>query len=145
MKEKRWNTKSAEETIECGRVIGRALKPGSIVALIGDLGSGKTTLVKGIAAGLRVRNPKAVKSPTFVIQHIYEGPVALYHFDLYRLEGDSDAEAVGMDDFLGDSDGVSVIEWADRIPSVLKHSDLEVKLEHAGDTKRQICVTYHGH
>lgn len=119
---------SASETIACGRKLARRLAPGTVVALTGDLGSGKTTLVKGIASGLGVRDRRQVHSPTFVIFHIYKGRFPLYHFDLYRLEKESDLDAIGIDEFLSDPSAVSVIEWADRIPSVFKRSKVRVDL-----------------
>ena len=114
------------------------LCPGSTVALIGELGSGKTTLVKGIALGLGVRDSREVKSPTFVIFHIYNGRIPLYHFDLYRLGGETDFEGIGLDEFLSDRAAVSVIEWADRAPQLSKSADVRVELARLSESKRQI-------
>jgi len=138
---------SAAETIACGRKLARRLVPGTVVALTGNLGSGKTTLVKGIASGLGVGDRRQVHSPTFVIFHIYKGRFPLYHFDLYRLERESDLDAIGVDEFLSDPTAVSVIEWADRIPSVLKRSKVQVDLSFRRSSKlkeeRLIQVKFH--
>ena len=131
MRKKKHLSKSAAETIQFGRKLGETLTPGTVVGLVGDLGSGKTTMVKGIALGLGVRNKRQVHSPTFVIFHIYKGRIPLYHFDLYRLEREADLDAVGFDEFLSDPNAVSVIEWADRIPSVLSrcHKQIDLRLQ----------------
>lgn len=126
------------DTIKCGQAIGRMLRPGSTVALVGELGSGKTTLIKGLALSLGVRDSREVKSPTFVIFHIYNGRIPLYHFDLYRLEGEMDFEGIGLDEFLSDPKAVSVIEWADRSPKLLSDSDVRIELSRLGESRRQI-------
>ena len=138
-----WNSNSPDKTVEIGRSIGRKLKPGTVVALTGELGSGKTTLVKGIALGLGVKSKREVTSPTFVIFHIYKGRIPLYHFDLYRLERNSDLEAIGMDEFLDDPDAVSVIEWAERISSVPGRSDVQIKLIRKSENQRIIRIHPH--
>ncbi len=140
----KWETHSPSETIERGRLIARFLKPGTAVALVGDLGSGKTTLVKGIALGLGVKDSREVKSPTFVIFHMYKGKVPLYHFDLYRLDESSDLEGIGMNEFLSDPSAVSVIEWADRIPSVLQQAPIRIELASTSETSRTIRMYSHG-
>ncbi|HLD56197.1 MAG TPA: tRNA (adenosine(37)-N6)-threonylcarbamoyltransferase complex ATPase subunit type 1 TsaE [Candidatus Omnitrophota bacterium] len=138
-----WLSSTPGETIERGRFIAKTLHPGSVVALEGDLGSGKTTLVKGIALGLGVKSAREVKSPTFVILHIYRGRIPLHHFDLYRLDQKSDLEGIGLEEFLADPKAVSVIEWADRIPEVSKQADLVVKLASKGKDKREIKLYSH--
>lgn len=137
----KWRTLSPTETMERGRLIGRTLQPGTVVALIGELGSGKTTLVKGLARGLGVKSAREVKSPTFVIFHIYKGRVPLYHFDLYRLGGNlSDLETIGIGEYLADPGAVSVIEWADRVPGVSEQADIKIKLSRASEKARIIRV-----
>ncbi len=138
-----WLSSTPDQTIKRGRLIAKALHPGSVVALEGDLGSGKTTLVKGIALGLGVRSTREVKSPTFVILHIYQGRIPLHHFDLYRLDQKSDLEGIGLEEFLADPKAVSVIEWADRIPAVSKQADLVIKLARTGKDKREIKLYVH--
>lgn len=134
----KWETHSPSETIERGHLIGRSLTSGTTIALVGDLGSGKTTLVKGIALGLGVKDAREVKSPTFVIFHIYKGRIPLYHFDLYRLDESSDLEGIGIDEFLSDPTAVSVIEWADRIPAVLQQASIRIELTSLSETNRTI-------
>jgi tRNA threonylcarbamoyladenosine biosynthesis protein TsaE len=108
----RLSSSSPEETVEIGEGIGRRLAPGAIVLLVGTLGSGKTTLAKGIARGLGVA--EEIISPTYTIVSEYPGEKRLYHVDLYRIEGKDQAESLALDDFLW-SDGVSVIEWGEKL------------------------------
>lgn len=103
-------SRGAEETRALGQTVARYLKPGSILGLEGALGSGKTTLIQGICAGLGVS--EKVASPTFVLLHIYQGKIPVYHFDLYRLEV-KDFEDLGWEEYL-ESNGVSLLEWIDR-------------------------------
>ncbi|MBU3760129.1 MAG: tRNA (adenosine(37)-N6)-threonylcarbamoyltransferase complex ATPase subunit type 1 TsaE [Candidatus Omnitrophica bacterium] len=114
MKIRRLTTRSPEETLLFGAKIGRKLKPGDVLLLEGDLGAGKTTFVKGVARGLGLRDVSAVKSPTFVIMHIYETKPPLYHFDLYRIASNSDLDVFGFQDFLNDPQAVACVEWAER-------------------------------
>lgn len=140
---RKWETHSPSETIERGRLIGRSLKKGTLIALIGDLGSGKTTLVKGLALGLGVKDAREVKSPTFVIFHLYQGKIPLYHFDLYRLDESSDLEGIGMDEFFFDPNAVSVVEWADHSPSILREAAIRVELTRLSETGRVIRMYSH--
>lgn len=139
-----WKSNAPADTIKCGREIAKTLRPGATVALVGELGSGKTTLVKGIALGLGVRDVREVKSPTFVIFHIYNGRIPLYHFDLYRLEGEGDFEGIGLDEYLSDRKAVSVIEWADRAPKLLSGCDVRIELVRLGESHRQIRMSRSG-
>ena len=136
-----WTTHSPEETIERAKKFGASLKPGSVVALQGNLGAGKTTFAKGLAVGLGVKSEREVKSPTFVILHIYKGRVPLYHFDLYRMEGSSDMDDLGMDEFLGDPEAISIVEWPERIPEVLERADYKIELISIKDDERLIKIT----
>lgn len=135
----RFISNSVEETIAIGVKLARKLKKGSVVALIGDLGSGKTILTKGIAEGLGVKNPRYVNSPTFVIIKEYKGKLPLYHFDLYRLNKSTILDAESYEEYFYD-DGVSVIEWADKIRGLLPKKHIEVKLKVAGENKRKIEI-----
>ena len=126
-----------EETIAIGEKLARRLKKGDVVALIGDLGSGKTVFTKGIARGLGVKNARYVNSPTFVIIKEYKGNFPLYHFDLYRLDDPSMLDEMSYDEFFY-GDGITVIEWADKIRALLPKSRIEVRLSVAGENRREI-------
>ena len=110
-------SRSAAETFEAGRAMGVAVQPGDVLALVGDLGAGKTQWVKGLAAGLG--SNAEVTSPTFTLIHEYGGGrLPLYHFDCYRLESAAELLAAGLDDYL-DGRGVLAIEWADKFPELI--------------------------
>jgi len=132
---------SAAETIEIGRRIGAALSGGEIIALTGALGSGKTHLVKGIAAGAQATDESAVNSPTFVIVNEYlsdGGGLDVYHIDAYRMESDREFEMVGSDDFCGPR-SVVVIEWADKVAGLLAGTDcLDIEMSHVDEHHRSI-------
>jgi tRNA threonylcarbamoyladenosine biosynthesis protein TsaE len=135
-----WRTKTEQETLDCGAKLAQTLKPGMSVALVGELGSGKTTLVKGIARGLGLHDTQEVKSPTFVILHIYKTCPPLHHFDFYRLDAKSNLDEIGVQDFISDPNAISVVEWADRIPQVLEDADLLLDLEATDASSRTIKV-----
>ena len=132
---------SPAETVELGRRIGQQLRGGEIIALIGPLGSGKTHLIKGIAAGAGAENSsRRVNSPTFVIVNEYAGRMDIYHIDAYRLNSISEFEMLGFDDFCYQQ-SVVLIEWADKIESALGAIDyVRIKLSHAGQTKRKVHI-----
>ncbi len=133
-------TNSPSETIEFGRKLGSKLKGGEVIALCGPLGSGKTHLIKGIAAGAGAQDSKHINSPTFVIVNEYTGRLDIYHIDAYRLDSVSEFETLGFDDFCYEH-SVVLIEWADKIESALKGIDyIRIKLEHAGKSTRQIHI-----
>ena len=132
-------TRSAEETIKLGEKIARRLKPGSMVALSGDLGAGKTTLVKGIAKGLGVKNYRYVNSPSFVLVKEYKGKIPLFHFDIYRLNNLKDIEDIGYEDYLA-RDGVVVIEWSSKMIRILPKDHLDVTLKIKGPDERVITI-----
>jgi tRNA threonylcarbamoyladenosine biosynthesis protein TsaE len=116
----------AEETIKLGEIIGKTLTPGSIIALRGGLGAGKTVLVKGIARGLGVEDEPV--SPTFVIMNAYEGRLPLYHFDLYRISGADELFGIGADEFLF-GEGVSAVEWAERVDEILPEYTIYIDIK----------------
>ncbi len=126
-------TESVEETHAIGRRLGRVLEPGDMVALEGDLGSGKTVLVQGIAQALGVT--ATVHSPTFVLHHRYQGRVPLDHYDLYRLEGLQWTD-VGLDEPAPDS--VTVVEWSDRAGLLEHWSTVRIRLEIIAETERRL-------
>ncbi len=133
-------TDSADETLKLGEKFGKNLKPGQVVALIGDLGSGKTVFTKGIAKGLGIKDHLHVNSPSFVIIKKYEGSPPLYHFDLYRLDSVRDLDTVGHEEYFY-SKGISVIEWADRALEALPDKYITVKFRHSGETRREIKIS----
>ena len=137
-------THSPSETIELGRRFGASLKGGEIVALIGDLGTGKTHLIKGIAAGLDAPE-MAVTSPTFVLVNEYEGrggELTVYHIDAYRLASVKEFEALGFADYCT-PESVVVIEWADKVLPALEGYDcIRIELSHEGTTDRRIKISH---
>ncbi len=131
---------SSLHTERLGERLAGALRPGDVVALFGELGTGKTVLARGIARGLGVTS--VVSSPTFVLVNEYEGPVPMYHVDFYRLRPDELAN-VGWEEYLS-LGGVTVIEWPERAPVDLPPERLDIELEHVADTKRRIRLVPHG-
>jgi len=135
---------SPEATYEIGRQLGASLACGHVVALMGPLGSGKTTLVKGIADGAGVVDPRQVNSPTFVIVNEYEaGPggvgLRLYHIDAYRLRGSRDLEALGFDEMV--AQGAAVLEWSDRVEKLLPADRLTIAMASIDDCRRRLtCI-----
>ena len=133
-------SESPEQTIELGQRIGRQLKGGEIIAVCGPLGSGKTHLIKGIAAGAGAQGRKSVTSPTFVIVNEYTGKRDIYHIDAYRLNSIDEFEMIGFDDFCYPG-SVVLIEWADRIESALQGLDyIRIQISHDSKTKRTIHI-----
>lgn len=135
-------SKSPEETIGIGEHLGKWLKKGDIICFFGDLGSGKTTFIKGIAKGLKI-GQKKVHSPTFVLMNVYQGRLPLFHFDLYRLEDAQEISDLGCDEFFYD-DGVSVIEWANRLGTFLPEEYLRIDLKHRKLDERVIRLSAKG-
>jgi tRNA threonylcarbamoyladenosine biosynthesis protein TsaE len=131
---------SPEQTIELGQRIGAQLKGSEVLAICGPLGSGKTHLIKGIAAGAGAADRRHVNSPTFVIVNEYAGQLYIYHIDAYRLNSIEEFEMLGFDDFCR-PDSVVLIEWADKVESALQGSEhIRISLSHAGQTRRQIHI-----
>ena len=131
---------SPEETIELGRKIGSQLKGGEVIGICGPLASGKTHLIKGIAAGAGAKDSRHVNSPTFVIVKEYVGRLDIYHVDAYRLNSVGEFEMLSFDDFCYPQ-SVVLIEWADKIESALKTIDyIRIELFHAGESKRKIHI-----
>jgi tRNA threonylcarbamoyladenosine biosynthesis protein TsaE len=128
-------TASVEETVALGERLGRAAAPGDLVCLWGDLGAGKTQLAKGIARGLGIRD--TVNSPTFILMNEYTGRMPLFHVDLYRLADAADALAGGVIDDR-QIDGVTVVEWPDRMGDILPVGRLDVVIDGSGDEVREI-------
>jgi tRNA threonylcarbamoyladenosine biosynthesis protein TsaE len=144
MIEQVFKTSSAEETIAAGRSISASLKPPLMLILRGDLGAGKTTLVKGIIDALGAGAPEDVTSPTFTLVHEYDVPsrfTKLYHLDLYRLEEDRQLAVLGIDEML-DSRAILLIEWGEKFSSILSRADGEIVLTHNGGDLRTVNVRY---
>ncbi len=138
----RFLSASVTDTDRFGRVIGRALRGGEVIGLYGDLGTGKTTLVRGIAAGLGAA-ARLVSSPTFVLIHEYHGRLLLAHADLYRIESQDDVAQTGLSDYL-DGETVAVVEWAERAGSELPDDRLEIHLTHRGRATRALHLSATG-
>src|SRR6201993_5625439 len=141
-----FETCSAADPIRCGHEIARLLKPPKLMIMHGDLGSGKTTLVKGIAEALDAADADEVTSPTFTLIHEYEGTrdgqtVSLYHLDLYRIESERQLETLGLDDLMG-ADCIVLVEWGEKFPSVVKRSNGEIVIESTGGDSRRITLTF---
>lgn len=131
-------THSAEETIVFGRTLTGLLAPPKLVLLRGDLGAGKTTLVKGIAAAFEAAAEEDVTSPTFTLVHEYRGPRAnLFHIDLYRIDTQRELETLALDD-LRDEKSILLIEWGEKFPRLLRDRDVEIVLEREGESGRRI-------
>jgi len=122
-----------------GEKLARKLRPGDIIALSGDLGSGKTTFTKGIGKGLGVKDPKRINSPTFVLIKEYNGRIPLYHLDLYRLDDLKEIENLAIEEYIY-GNGVTVIEWAEKIKSILPEKHISVRLKIKGDNKRKVII-----
>lgn len=133
---------SVENTIEAGSKLAKKLKKGDVVALMGSLGAGKTVFTKGIAKGLGVKDVRYVNSPTFVTIKEYKGKVPLYHFDLYRTDKANLLDSLNYEEYFY-GDGVTVIEWAERVSNLLPKKRIEVKLSVVAETKRKIEIKKH--
>lgn len=121
-----------------GERLGRLLMPGSFIALTGELGSGKTQFVRGVATGLGIDGTVPVTSPTFTLLNEYrQGRLTLYHFDLYRLSGGDDAAELGFDEYFHGS-GVCLVEWAERLGADLPAERIDILFEYSGETERRI-------
>ncbi len=129
-------TSSTEQTEGLGRIVGSLLEPGDLICLYGDLGAGKTHFSFGIAQGLEVRE-QYITSPTFTFVNEYQGRIPFYHIDLYRLQEPSQLESIGFEEYI-DSDGATVIEWAERAEEELPAETLNVYLSHVSETGREI-------
>lgn len=140
-----FTSKSGAETVEVGRKLAGLLAPPQLLLLGGDLGTGKTTLVKGIAQALDAAEPDEVTSPTFTLIHEYDGarlgsPVKLFHLDVYRLEGERQLETLGLDELLT-PDALVLVEWGEKFKSIRKKATGEIVITSTGGDARKIRVT----
>lgn len=134
------STNSPGATMSVGQRLGRALGCGDVLALVGQLGAGKTYLVKGIARGLGVRDERIVNSPTFVLVNQYDGRTPIYHLDTYRLGSADELLDLGFDETC-DETNVVIVEWADRVPDAIPDRALWIHIEPTGETERRFTLT----
>jgi len=135
-------TNSAEETVALGRKLAPSLKTARMVILRGDLGAGKTTLVKGIAEGLQAASQGDVTSPTFTLVHEFRSPeVNLFHVDLYRVDTPRELDTLGLDELFAEERNLVLLEWGEKFPRFVRERDVEISLERTGDQGRKITVT----
>ena len=135
-----FETHSAEETTQLGRQLAAELKPGSIVLLRGELGAGKTTMVKGIAEGWNAAKAEDVTSPTFTLIHEYRGPaITLYHIDLYRIDTQRELDTLALDDLI-DPQSILLIEWGEKFERFVQERETEIAIEHQGGDNRRITI-----
>jgi tRNA threonylcarbamoyladenosine biosynthesis protein TsaE len=132
-------TRSADETTDWGRQFATRLTPPVLVLLYGELGSGKTTLTKGIVAGLGAASEDEVTSPTFTLVHVYGHAAKVYHADLYRIENFHDFETLGLEEVFG-KPAVVILEWAERFPLNSPWPQIRIRLEHLGEDRRRLSV-----
>jgi tRNA threonylcarbamoyladenosine biosynthesis protein TsaE len=133
-----WETTSVETTHAIGAALGRVLNGGVTIGIVGPLGAGKTHLVKGIAHGNGVADPRRITSPTFTLIHEYPGRLRLYHVDVYRLRGPSELIALGFDELVA-SDAVVAVEWADRVRSPMPTDTLWIEITPTEETSRHLA------
>ena len=142
MKEISLISQSSQETVNFARNLAGRLMVADILCLFGDLGAGKTTFVKGIAQGIKVKISE-VNSPTFTLLNIYKGKIPLYHFDLYRLDNLNEIARLGYEEFFY-STGISIVEWADKLGALLPQEYLAIELIHRQENKRLITLKAYG-
>ena len=140
MADSQFVSQSSEETVARGREIAAQLRAPVLVLLSGDLGSGKTTLTKGIISGLGAAREEDVTSPTFTLVHVFHNHCKVYHVDLYRVENFHDLESLGLEDALGEQ-AIVIIEWSDRFTFRTDWPSVRIRLEHAGGDTRRVKVS----
>lgn len=144
MPTKEFTTHSSEETVALGRKLARELAPPKLVVLTGDLGAGKTTLIKGIAEGFGAAKQQDVTSPTFTLIHEYRGKDAdLFHIDLYRVDTPRELETLGLDDLKSER-SVLLMEWGEKFPRFQRERDVEIRIERVSENERKIVVSGQG-
>ena len=134
-------SRSPEETISIGGKLAGFLKPGQMIVLRGDLGAGKTTLVKGIAEAFDAALQEDVTSPTFTLVHEYRGPaVTLFHIDLYRIDTERELTTLGIDDLRSEPGSILLVEWGEKFDRIKNESDGEIVIERIDETERKIVL-----
>ena len=134
---------SLDDTRKLGKMLGELSRPGDVILLTGSLGAGKTTLTQFIAEGINVPEEYYVTSPSFALMHEYPGRIPLYHLDCYRLADEDDVEESGLMDYIV-ADGLSVVEWPDRLGSMIPEERLNIDIHLADDSERIVEITPHG-
>jgi tRNA threonylcarbamoyladenosine biosynthesis protein TsaE len=137
------HSRNTQETIQIGKLLGKRLLSGDVIALVGELGTGKTHFIKGLTRGAGVKRSSVVSSPSFTLIQEYKGRVPFYHIDLYRLETEKEAEDLGLEEYL-EGGGISAIEWADRIPSLLPKEILWIQIRYTGKHARSVEISPKG-
>ena len=141
MPTREFTTRSPEETIALGRKLAAELAPPTLVVLTGDLGAGKTTLIKGIAEGFHAAKQEDVTSPTFTLIHEYRGKNAnVFHIDLYRVDTPRELQTLGLDDLMDDR-SVILMEWGEKFARFQSERDVEIRIERLGETDRKVVVS----
>jgi tRNA threonylcarbamoyladenosine biosynthesis protein TsaE len=143
-REKRFRSRSVAGTLALGERIGEILLPApKLVVLRGEVGAGKTTLIKGIAASLGAAVEEDVTSPTFTLVHEYAGPkVRIYHLDLYRLETEKELATLGLEEMIAEPDALVLVEWGERFESIVSRMDVEIAMEHGEGDERGMLVRW---
>ena len=130
-----FKTESPEETQELGEKLGKTLKQGDVIALIGDLGTGKTCLTQGIARGVGIASGEIVSNPSYILINEYNGTVPIYHIDLYRLENSEEIAELGLSEYI-EGDGICIIEWAERMTDALPNTCIKIHITLAETNQR---------
>lgn len=146
MIERRFKTRSVAGTLAIGQNVAELLQPvPKLIVLRGELGAGKTTLVKGIAAYLGAAEPEDVTSPTFTLVHEYQGrTIRLYHLDIYRLETERELLTLGLEEMIAEPNALVLVEWGEKFPSIVQRADGEILIEHADGDERMFYVRVNG-
>ena len=142
MSSEEFTTHSADETIVLGRSLAATLKNARMVVLRGDLGAGKTTLVKGIAEGLQAASQDDVTSPTFTLIHEYRGPeISLFHVDLYRIDTARELDTLGLDELFAENGNLVLLEWGEKFSRFEAECEVMISIERRGEQERRILIT----
>lgn len=143
-REKRLRTRSEAGTLALGQTIGELLRPPKLVLLRGDLGAGKTTLVKGLAAALGAADMETITSPTFTLLHEYKGhKLRIFHLDLYRIETERELEGIGLWEIADAGDALILVEWGERFPALVQRADAEIAITQGeNETERLLLIRW---
>ncbi len=139
--ETEFKTESPQETQTLGEKIGKKLNPGDVIALIGDLGSGKTCLTQGITRGIGIAPGEVVSSPSYILINEYNGNIPIYHIDLYRIETSAEIAELGLGEYV-DGDGICIIEWADRMEDALPETCIKIHMTWVDENTRSITIRH---